>query len=139
MIMAMMTKAERQVMGSERHAITITNRRAQSFVPAKLTNVTFSPELTQLARVLTGIGDAFSKANAMKRPMSHLDIDRKHNEAIREEIAERLRGLLREQAVPPRIRKLVRQIGEARAQDISAQLDLRIARLRRGLLSKGRR
>ena len=75
----------------------------------------------------------------MERPMSHLDIDRKHNEAIRQEIAERLRGLLREQVVSPRIRKLVHQIGEARSQDISAQLDLRIARLRRDLLSKSER
>jgi hypothetical protein len=71
--------------------------------------------------------------------MSHLDIDRRHNEAIRQEIAERLRGFLREQPVPPRIRELVGQIGEARSQDISAQIELRIARLRRGLLSKGER
>ena len=99
----------------------------------------FRRNLLSLPAVLTGVDDAFSRQNAMERRMSHLNIDRKHNEAIREEIAERLRGLLREQAVPPRIRKLVRQIGEARSQDISAQLDLRIARLRRGLLSKGRR
>jgi len=62
-----------------------------------------------------------------------LNIDRKHNEAIRREIGERLRGFLREEPVPPRFHKLVRQYGEDRSQDISAQLSLRIARLREGL------
>jgi len=66
--------------------------------------------------------------------MSHLNIDRKHNEAIRREIGERLRGFLRKQPVPPRLRNLVRQFGEARSQDISTQLSFRIARLREGLI-----
>ena len=100
----------------------------------------FRRNLLSLPVVLTGVNDAFSKANAMERPMSHLNIDRKQNEAIRREIAARLRGFLREQAaVSPRIRELVRQIGEAPLQDISAQIELRIAQLRRGLSSKGER
>ena len=100
----------------------------------------FRRNLLRLPAVLTGVDDAFSKANAMERPMSHLNIDRKHNEAIRREIAARLKGFLREQAaVSPRIRELVRQIGETPSQDISAQIELRIARLRRGLSSKSER
>ena len=40
-------------------------------------------------------------------------IDAKHNQAIRREIGERLRGLLRDQPdVPTRLRELVRQFGE---------------------------
>jgi hypothetical protein len=68
--------------------------------------------------------------------MAHLNIDRKHNAAIRQEIAERLRHFLREQPVPPRFRQLVRQFGEDRSQDISAQLNRRIARLREGLAKR---
>ena len=68
--------------------------------------------------------------------MAHLNIDRKHNEAIRQEMAEHLRLFLREQPVPPRLRQLVRQFGEDRSQDISAQLDRRIARLREGLAKR---
>jgi hypothetical protein len=68
--------------------------------------------------------------------MAHLNIDRKHNEAIRQEIAERLRGFLRERPVSPRLRKLVSQFGEQHSQDICTQLDRRIARLREGLVKR---
>jgi hypothetical protein len=68
--------------------------------------------------------------------MAHLNVDPKHNEAIRQEIAERLRDLLREQPVSLRLRKLVRQFGEHRSEDISTQLNRRIARLRDGLAKR---
>jgi hypothetical protein len=68
--------------------------------------------------------------------MAHSNIDRKHNEAIRQEIAERLRGFLRERPVSPRLRKLVSQFGEQHSQDICTQLDRRIARLREGLVKR---
>jgi hypothetical protein len=68
--------------------------------------------------------------------MAHLNIDRKHNEAIRQEIAERLRGFVRQQPVSPQLRQLVRQFGEDRSQDISTQLNRRIARLREGLAER---
>jgi hypothetical protein len=45
--------------------------------------------------------------------MRELNIDAKHNQAIRREIRERLWGLLREQPeVPALLRELVRQFGE---------------------------
>lgn len=69
--------------------------------------------------------------------MVYVKIDRKHNEAIRQEIAERLRGFVREEPMLSlRLRRLVRQIGEYRSHDISTQLDRRIARLRAGLAKR---
>ena len=70
-------------------------------------------------------------------------IDAKHNQAIRREIGERLRGFLRVQPdVPPHLRELVRQFeGDyrpLRGQDFSARLNARIARLRAGLDHRNR-
>ena len=71
--------------------------------------------------------------------MRELNIDAKHNQAIRREIGECLRGLLRDQpGVPTRLRELVRQFGEdgysaLPRQDLSTRLSARIARLRAGL------
>jgi len=76
--------------------------------------------------------------------MGVLNIEAKYNQAIRREIGERLRGLLREQPeVPARLRELVRQVGEDgdRAlphQDFSTRLNARIARLRAGLDHRNR-
>ena len=71
-------------------------------------------------------------------------IDAKHNQAIRREIGERLRGLLREPDVPAHLRELVRQFGEdgysaLPPQDFSTRLNARIARLRAGLDHRNRR
>jgi hypothetical protein len=77
--------------------------------------------------------------------MRELNIDAKHNQAIRREIGERLRGLLRDQPdVPTRLRELVRQFGEdgywaLPRQDFSTRLSARIARLRAGLDHRNRR
>jgi hypothetical protein len=76
--------------------------------------------------------------------MRELNIDAQHNQAIRREIGERLRGLLHEQPEEPgRLRELVRQFGEDgdRAlprQDFSTRLNARIARLRAGLDRRNR-
>ena len=77
--------------------------------------------------------------------MRELNIDAKHNQAIRREKGERLRGFLRVQPhVPAHLRELVRQFGEDgyRAlprQDFSTRLSARIARLRAGLDHRNRR
>jgi hypothetical protein len=77
--------------------------------------------------------------------MRELNIDAKHNQAIRREIGERLRGTLREQPeVPARLRELVRQFGEdgdlaLPRQDFSTRLNARIARLRAGLDHRNRK
>jgi hypothetical protein len=77
--------------------------------------------------------------------MRELNIDAKHNQAVRREIGERLRGLLREQPeVPARLRELVRQFdedgdGALRRQDFSTRLNARIARLRAGLDHRNRK
>ena len=74
-----------------------------------------------------------------------LNIDAKHNQAIRREIGERLRGLLRDQLdVPTRLCDLVRQFGEdgysaLPRHDLSTQLSAGIARLRAGLDHRNRR
>jgi hypothetical protein len=77
--------------------------------------------------------------------MRELNIDAKHNQAIRREIGERLRGFLRtESDVPMRLRELVRQFGEdgygaLPRQDFSTRLGARMARLRAGLDHRNRR
>ena len=76
--------------------------------------------------------------------MRELNIDAKHNQAIRREIGERLQGFLRVQPdVPPHLRELVRQFeGDYRAlkgHDFSTRLNARIARLRAGLDHRNRR
>ena len=77
--------------------------------------------------------------------MRELNIDAKHNQAIRREIGERLGGLLRDQPdVPAHLRELVRQFGEdgysaLPPQDFSTRLNARIARLRAGLDHRNRR
>ena len=77
--------------------------------------------------------------------MRELNIDAKHNQAIRREIGERLQGFLRVQPdVPPHLRELVRQFGEdgysaPPRQDFSSRLNARIARLRAGLDHRNRR
>jgi hypothetical protein len=77
--------------------------------------------------------------------MPELNIDAKHNQAIRREIGERLRGLLRNQPdVPAHLRELVRQFGRdgysaLPPQDFSTRLQARIARLRAGLDHRSRR
>ena len=77
--------------------------------------------------------------------MHELNIDAKHNQAIRRGIGERLQDLLREQPeVPARLRELVRQFGEdgdqaLPRQDFSTRLNERIARLRAGLDRRNRK
>ena len=77
--------------------------------------------------------------------MRELNIDAKHNQAIRREIGERLRGFLRvEPDLPTHLRELVRQFGKdgysaLPPQDFSTRLQARIARLRAGLDHRNRR
>jgi hypothetical protein len=69
--------------------------------------------------------------------MGELNIDAKHNQAIRREIGERLHGLLRKQPeVPARLRELVRQV--LPRQDFFTRLNARIVRLRAGLDRRNR-
>jgi len=77
--------------------------------------------------------------------MRELNIDAKHNEAIRRESGESLWGFLRaEPDVPTHLRELVRQFGRdgysaLPPQDFSTRLQARIARLRAGLDHRNRR